>query len=376
MNASSSLESVIHRIHVAIGQETGWSDALEAVRELLCGRLVALAKYDFQAGHGEKLSVSPANEAFRQTYAEQHSIRNPWLMSNMDYQAGRIMIGAELLRPQDLVRTDFYQHFLKQQNLYHRLCGVLVREQDVAYYLAIYRAETQVPFKDQDKQQLEPILQHFKLALENHWALLHTRSLSAAIQSITDQLTPAVFLVDGDARLLFHNHTADQILERQQGLSSKHSHLTAATHAEQRALQEAIQEIAQKQDPITGEKTKIITISNNTNPPLVISIRALDREVCSPFGEHRKAVVLIVKNPDSIHDENNCPLTRLYQLTSAQARLTSLILSGYNLAHAAKKLNVSDNTVRSHLKQVFLKTDTHSQMELVHLHATMCTDYL
>ena len=375
MNTSSSLEAVIHRIHAATGQETGWIDALEAVRVLFCGRLAVLAKYDFQAGHGEKLSVSPPDEAFRQAY-EQHSVRNPWLMSSMDYQAGSIMIDAELLRPQDLIRTDFYQHFLKQQDLFHRLCGVLIRERDVTYYLAIYRTQAQVSFNDQDKQRLQPILQHFKLALENHWTLLHARSLNAAIQSIADQLTPAVFLVDGEGQLLFHNHAADQILERQQGLFCENNHLIAATHAEQRALKEAIQEITQWQNTAIEMKTKIITVSNNTDPPLVISIRAIDRQVCSPFGEQRKAVVLIVKNPDSIHDENNCPLTRIYQLTSAQARLTNLILSGYNLTHAAKKLNVSDNTVRSHLKQVFLKTDTHSQMELVHLHAAICTDYL
>jgi DNA-binding CsgD family transcriptional regulator len=35
-------------------------------------------------------------------------------------------------------------------------------------------------------------------------------------------------------------------------------------------------------------------------------------------------------------------------------------------------LNLSENTVRSHLKQIFQKTDTHGQMELVHLHARVC----
>ena len=42
------------------------------------------------------------------------------------------------------------------------------------------------------------------------------------------------------------------------------------------------------------------------------------------------------------------------------------------LAAIAGTLNVSENTVRSHLKQIFQKTDTHGQMELVHLHARIC----
>ena len=49
-----------------------------------------------------------------------------------------------------------------------------------------------------------------------------------------------------------------------------------------------------------------------------------------------------------------------------------MIISGHSLADTARKLHVSDNTARSHLKQVFQKTNTHGQMELVHLHARIC----
>jgi len=51
-----------------------------------------------------------------------------------------------------------------------------------------------------------------------------------------------------------------------------------------------------------------------------------------------------------------------------------LLFTGHSLAGAARLLHVSDNTVRSHLKQIFQKTDTHSQMELVHLHSRICID--
>jgi DNA-binding CsgD family transcriptional regulator len=49
-----------------------------------------------------------------------------------------------------------------------------------------------------------------------------------------------------------------------------------------------------------------------------------------------------------------------------------MIITGHSLAETARKLHVSDNTVRSHLKQIFQKTNTHGQMELVHLHARTC----
>jgi hypothetical protein len=42
-----------------------------------------------------------------------------------------------------------------------------------------------------------------------------------------------------------------------------------------------------------------------------------------------------------------------------------LVFAGQPLSTIAHSLNVSRNTVRSHLKQIFHKTDTHGQMDLV-----------
>ena len=57
----------------------------------------------------------------------------------------------------------------------------------------------------------------------------------------------------------------------------------------------------------------------------------------------------------------------------AQAKVSSLVFAGQPLGVIARTLNLSENTVRSHLKQIFFKTATHGQMELVHLHARVCT---
>jgi len=46
------------------------------------------------------------------------------------------------------------------------------------------------------------------------------------------------------------------------------------------------------------------------------------------------------------------------------------------LSTIAHSLHVSENTVRSHLKQIFHKTNTHGQMDLVHLHARVCLTLL
>ncbi|HWG59212.1 MAG TPA: helix-turn-helix transcriptional regulator, partial [Candidatus Acidoferrales bacterium] len=58
-------------------------------------------------------------------------------------------------------------------------------------------------------------------------------------------------------------------------------------------------------------------------------------------------------------------LTRQYGLTKHEASLADLLLQGSDLREAAEKLGVSMNTVRTHLRLIFEKTDTHRQAELV-----------
>ena len=58
-------------------------------------------------------------------------------------------------------------------------------------------------------------------------------------------------------------------------------------------------------------------------------------------------------------------LTRLYGLTPAEARLAAALVAGQSLADFAAGRKITDNTARWTLKQVFAKTDTRRQAELV-----------
>jgi DNA-binding CsgD family transcriptional regulator len=54
-----------------------------------------------------------------------------------------------------------------------------------------------------------------------------------------------------------------------------------------------------------------------------------------------------------------------FGLTPAEARLALHLIAGETPQSAALKLNVSYETARSHLKNIFNKTGTHRQAELV-----------
>ncbi|MCB1715948.1 MAG: hypothetical protein KDK05_12540, partial [Candidatus Competibacteraceae bacterium] len=276
---ASKIDAVIYQIHAASHREGGWSLALEGMRELLHGQLATLAKYHFLTGRGEKLVVTPSCDEFRTAYAAEYAVRNPWFFSSQDYPAGRVMSGEELLHPDELQRSDFYQRFLRRYNLLHRLCGVLLREDDIAYYLALYRSPQQPAFDSGDKATLQILLRHCSLAFTHERDWLRTHSLQQAIQTVVDRISMAVFLVDTEARVVFSNQAAEQLLVQHDGLTLRDNCVRATVRTENRALLEAIEEMAAADNPAGAESfaaesaTKIITLLGaRKQPPLVVTV--------------------------------------------------------------------------------------------------------
>ncbi len=367
----TKIDSLIHQIHAAAGKEQYWEAAISSLRDMFKGRAAVLAKHDFASGRGEWLFESPVNPIERAAYAAEHSVRNPWFISSVDYRTGRVMTGEDLLEPDALVRTDFYRRYLKPLGLFHRLCGVIAHQGDTVIYADVLRGRKQPAFDGQDRTLFSSILRHLTVSVENHRTLVNERSENRALRSVMDRIGSAIFVVDGAARVLLANNRSERFLDDFDGLRVRDEHISAASPAENRALREAINDVARVR------AAKIVTISNPTGRhPVVVTIQpARDALIEGPHSDQAVAI-LIAKNPHQADEFERCAFSTIFGLTPAQSRLTGLILAGRSLADAADVLSVSENTIRSHLKQIYHKTGTHGQIDLVHLHARVCTEHL
>ncbi|MDR1183992.1 MAG: LuxR C-terminal-related transcriptional regulator [Coriobacteriales bacterium] len=66
--------------------------------------------------------------------------------------------------------------------------------------------------------------------------------------------------------------------------------------------------------------------------------------------------------------ESRCMnMSQCYGLSPRESEILVFIGRGYNPAFVAKKLLLSDSTVRSHVKSIYRKLSVHSQTELLQL---------
>jgi len=373
----NNIESVVHRIHSAAGEAGGWHAAMSGVRQLLHGRAAMLGKHDFGSGKGQWLFESPMVSEAHETHHGNEPVLNPWFLSSLDYQAGRIMTGEEVLAGSALARTDFYRRYLRRRNLYHRLCGVIERRGDVVYYVDVLRGRDEPAFSGSDKGLFGPVLGHIKLSFRNYRQLLSARSTSTALRSLVDGLSSAVFVVDARASILLHNTSASAMLEADGVLTTDGCRLLLRSRTEHRALLEMVREVTDSDSVESAATPRVVRILGSAGyEPLIITVRAAGAVPYDEGGQSCQAAILIVKRTGSENHCARCAFLRLYDFTPAQSRLVGLVVSGHSLTAAARCLGVSDNTARSHLKQIYLKTGTHGQVELVHLHASICSEFM
>ena len=76
--------------------------------------------------------------------------------------------------------------------------------------------------------------------------------------------------------------------------------------------------------------------------------------------------VALIYAPEEQREISVDVLGQLYGLTRAQADVARKLYAGYSVEETADALDLSLNTVRTHLKQIFSKCEVQSQAELLH----------
>jgi DNA-binding CsgD family transcriptional regulator len=364
--------SLVRAIHAASVSIDGWPGVLEQVRRYLDARVVTLGHHEFTTGSDSAWFESPGSSGFSRDMAV-YSARNPWFLSSENYVPGRVMTGDEMISNGDLRRTDFYRGFLHPRGLLHLLCGVVEQRARGACFVSVYRAEDQEAFDAREKAELGVLLDHITLSLESQWRWQEADDLARALLALTDHDAHPAILVTADAEAIYRNPAADHLLDRRHGLRLDGARLVAASPADRRLLGDTIARVAHNGPGPAAVAPAVLTLAcEPPMPPVVVVIRAAGQAFSRAAGVRRGLVMVAVRGGHAGHDPATCVFARKYELTAAQAKVSALVFAGQSLSTISHSLNLSENTVRSHLKQIFQKTDTHGQMELVHLHARVC----
>jgi DNA-binding CsgD family transcriptional regulator len=176
-----------------------------------------------------------------------------------------------------------------------------------------------------------------------------------------------VILLDKDSRAVLTNRSAEQILAVGDGVHLDRGRPRLADPQQDRAFQLLLADAVRTRAERGGSYGRTLSVLRPSGRRSYATM--VGPLLAAPPGTKlgEAVAILFVADPEASQISTAEVLEGLYDLTPAEAELLRLLAEGHSLETVAGRRGVTINTARSQLKQVFSKTDTRRQGELVRL---------
>lgn len=305
---------------------------------------------DFCADFGLEVSVPE--------YVARFLDREPRSLELRTLPAGRVTTDRAFVTPETLRTHDYYADFLPRHGLGGCIAGTALNAGAERAYLGIHYpagnwdiGERQI----QAARRLQPLLAR-ALRLQLHLA---GRQLADALRDeALDRIPQGFVALDERGRIHLANALACESLTDRAYFRVRQGRMVCADPATQAAFQACVQSAIERRDGMGG--ALLVGRPDARYSLYITPSRVEARDETATF-----AFVFITSLRRTGDDHDIAQLRALYGLTETEARLTSRLLQRDTLKIAAERLDLTYESARFLLKQVFGKVGVHTQAELV-----------
>lgn len=195
-------------------------------------------------------------------------------------------------------------------------------------------------------------------------------SVLAVIETLyefLDRSPVAIVLLDVQKRVVFANEPAAELHRRADGVSICSSGIGLLRAHDNTRLQGLIARAVGGYGPATRSMRALRSSGRRPYGLLIAPLSQRDRDWDPVRAACRPAVCIVIADPDG---SRALPVERLqdaFDLTEAEGRLAARLAAGEGLRSAAHALGITYGTARARLAEIFQKTETRRQGELINL---------
>ncbi|MCB1685755.1 MAG: hypothetical protein R3E82_08690 [Pseudomonadales bacterium] len=341
-----------------------WHEVARNVSTAFNSPAVALYGQSTDAKSFRETAVLGIDDQFIEGYKQHYSHSdNPWVEASQFWHPGEIRTEQVLQKLTGdrnvLRRSGYFQDWIQPQG-YHHSMGMVVDRDAYGYVkLTLYRDFATGAYSPREIARFEEVCQQFRVMLDIAERYRLVRSIASLSLRALDQLDFGVLLLSAGGEVLAMNQFTGRLLEEASGLALCDGRLLAQTPR----AQSCVNRLLTRRGPGTAASAALV-------PPDVampITMTAVDTGSLEPDT----GTLLIINCPELAFDERLHLLVERFALTPVEQELARGLLQGFSLRDAGAGAGLSYETSRWYLKQLFAKTDTHRQSELLRLLLTV-----
>lgn len=315
---------------------------------------------DSQSGVVDLLGAHNITERALQLYGEYYHQHDIWVQRAGD-SLMKATISADLCSDEEFANSEIYADFCKPHagDQFYVVGAVLPVEAGISV-IGFQNARGAAPFTRTHAQALDRLLPHLQRALLIRARLVQMEARSAASESALDALNYGVLLLTFEANVIYANRIALRILEENDGISLDRKGILAASKPSDTSVLQTIIASCRKRG---GGGAMALSRPSALRPLEIIAAPLSGMMVGSLLS--KSSVLLFLRDPEARPRPIPEVLSSLYRLTAAEGRLAADLLGFQTLEEIAERRQLSRETLRTQLKELFRKTGTSRQAELI-----------
>lgn len=366
-----SLDALIGGIYDAALQASHWPDALRGVcGELRCAAAV-LAVHPWRGGL-QWMANSGAAPAFMPKYEQDFSSseRNPYFDMCHRLPMGEPIPAEAISAPARFEDTEFYRAILAPQGLRYSVVMTLLRDDTRVAAAAVLRTLDAGPFGDPELAILRRLAPHLQRALKLTLRIEQLQAEALSLGAAINVSATGTVLADAKGLALFVNPAAARMLKENDGLSLKAGVIAVHDDVARRQFAAAIARASE--DRSSAGVTELRSAAALSIPrrserqPFTLLIWPL-RLNPGPLAIDVPTTLILMTDPIDGARPPLEALAAIYGFTPSETAVAALLAEGRTPKDLADRLGITMNTAKTHMKQLFAKTNTNRQAELIRL---------
>lgn len=285
--------------------------------------------------------------------------------------AGSVFRLWDVVPAEEYRRLGVYRECFGPGGADDHLVTILTSAGDRGTFFSAYRSESEGPFSAADVHAYTAIAPHLVRAAQIHEKLSAASGAGGAREAALEVLPFGVLLLDRRGSVVSVNREAERIIAAGDALRIRASKLTLIPPDAESELQRAIARSRLASAAGTTPQASVLAAPRRgPKRPYQLLIAPLPpraAEAVLGFERRHVATLVIVSDPEAIPRPAADTLRRLFALTPALSRLAAALAAGKTVREYADEARVTEGTARQQLKELFARTGTSRQAELVRL---------
>ncbi|HXK23887.1 MAG TPA: hypothetical protein VMS55_14540 [Myxococcota bacterium] len=296
---------------------------------------------------------------------------DPWYERAGKLPTGKVAQGAKIVPFEDLRATEVHAAVFQPFGIDDLICTSVAEHDRYFDFVTVHRSRRIGWFEESDVRAMHFLAPHLVRAAKIHDKLSHLSEARAAHEALLDRLPYGVLLLDQRGRTLAANREAERILAARDGLGVRGGAVQASHPNAQKMLAAAVGQTCDVTRRRSADVGALLVVPRpsaaRAYQVLLAPVPERPRERIFGFTETRTAAVMVMSDPEAAPEPAAETLSRLFGLTPAVAKLAAAVAAGRTIAEHAEEARITQGTARWHLKELFARTGTSRQAELVRL---------